>query len=78
MPWRHGYGDLFKIPNNFDPYSNSVSLTPTDVYDLLQTFKEMHIKDTTPSKIISFLNMKTDLLFFETGLNATTDLNTIQ
>lgn len=64
----HGKNDSLNIPDDFHPHSNSVSLTSSEVYDLLETFKTIYTKNTIPSKI-SFLDMKIDLLLFETGLN---------
>ncbi|XP_043476198.1 uncharacterized protein LOC122507514 [Leptopilina heterotoma] len=65
----HGSNDALQIPTNFAPYSDSVNLTSNDVHDLLQALKKMYVNDTTSSAIISFLNMKSDILIFETGLN---------
>lgn len=65
----HGSDNLIEIPTNFHPYSNNVTLTSTDTQDLLKTFKKMYIRDTTLVPAISFINMKSDLLLFETGLS---------
>lgn len=65
----HGSDDMLQIPSNFKSHSDNVMLASSDVHDLLNTFKKMHIKETTSSPIISFLSMKSDILLFETGLN---------